>query len=192
MLTYLENYLDLRKSFVFYGAYHHNWKNQVVHVLFVPVIFTTALSFLARLPIAGGVNVSHLVAAFYAFSFMKMEPVAGALYAPVIVVMEYLGSQVLIHHVLTSIGLHTLGWAAQILAHRVAEGRQPAFTEDPLQAVHAAVFFVWLEVLFLLGYRPAEKAELNKLIKKRIAKMNALEAAGRAPTTKVTPNKRRS
>ncbi|KAG5491359.1 hypothetical protein JIQ42_01258 [Leishmania sp. Namibia] len=192
MLAYVENYFDLRKSFVFYGAYHHNWKNQMIHVLFVPVIFTTALSFLARVPITGGVDLSHIVAAFYAISFIKMEPVAGALYLPVIAAMEYLGSKVLFNRVPTSIGIHVLGWAAQILGHKLAEGRQPAFTEDPPQAFHAAVFFVWLEVLFFLGYRPAEKAELEKLIRKRIANMNTVEATGKTPSAKGTPKTVRS
>ncbi|KPA86556.1 hypothetical protein ABB37_00693 [Leptomonas pyrrhocoris] len=177
MLAYLDNYFNLKKSFVFYGSYHHTPINQLVHVIFVPAIFTTAMSFVARIPITDKVNLSHVVAAFYAISFLKMEPVAGALYAPVIGAMEYLGSQVLIHHVPGSIAVHLLGWTAQIFAHTYAEGRQPAFTEDPFQAIHAAVFFVWLELLFYLGYRPSEKEELGKLVKARIAKMNAEDAA---------------
>ncbi|KAK7200884.1 hypothetical protein NESM_000147200 [Novymonas esmeraldas] len=176
MLAYQANYFNLKKSFVFYGAYHNNWQNQIVHVLFVPAIFTTALSFLARVPIAGDVNLSHVVAAFYAVSFIMMEPLAGAMYAPVIGAMEYLASRVLLHHVPTSIAIHLFGWVTQIVAHKYAEGRQPAFTEDPLQAVHAAVFFVWLELLYYLGYRPSQKAELDRLIHERIAKMDEEKA----------------
>ncbi|CAJ1012398.1 putative Protein (DUF962) [Leishmania naiffi] len=189
MLAYLESYFDLRKSFVFYGAYHHQWQNQMIHVIFVPAIFTTAMSFLARVPIAGGVTLSHIIAAFYAVSFIKMEPVAGALYAPIIGAMEYLGLRVLINHVPISIAIHALGWGVQIMGHKFLEGRQPAFMEDPLQAIHAALLFVWLEVLFFLGYRPAMKAELDKLIKVQIEKMNAAEKAGKAPIIKVAPKK---
>lgn len=183
MLAYLDNYFNLKKSFVFYGSYHHNWMNQMVHVIFVPAIFTTAMSFIARIPITDKVNLSHIVAAFYAVSFLKMEPVAGALYAPVIGAMEYLGSRVLINYVPVSIAIHLLGWVAQIVAHKRAEGRQPAFMEDPLQAIHAAVFFVWLELLFYLGYRPSEKEELERLVKERIAKMNAEDTAKSAKDT---------
>ncbi|CAG9582810.1 Protein_of_unknown_function_(DUF962)_-_putative [Leishmania major strain Friedlin] len=189
MLAYLENYFDLRKSFVFYGAYHHKRSNQLIHVIFVPVIFTTAMSFLARVPITGGVNLSHIVTAFYTVSFIKMEPSAGTLYAPMIAAMEYLGSRVLIRHVPVSIGMHVLGWAAQIVGHKFIEGRQPAFMEDPLQAIHAAVFFVWLEVLFFLGYRPAMKAELEKAIKERIAAMNAVKKTEKAPCVEAAPKK---
>ncbi|KPI90754.1 hypothetical protein ABL78_0190 [Leptomonas seymouri] len=176
MHAYLENYFNLKKSFVFYGSYHRNWMNQMVHIVFVPAIFTTALSFIARIPITDKINLSHIVAAFYAISFLKMEPLAGALYAPVIGAMEYLGSQVLIHYVPASVAVHLIGWVAQILAHKLVEGRQPAFREDPFQAFHAAVFFVWLEVLFQLGYRPLEKEELEKLVKEQVAKMDAKNA----------------
>lgn len=187
MLAYLENYFNLKKSFVFYGSYHHIWQNQMVHVIFVPAIFTTAMSFLARVPITGKVNLSHIVTAFYAVSFIKMEPVAGALYAPVLAAMEYLGAQVLVNHVPTSIAIHVFSWVTQILAHKFAEGRAPAFREDPLQALHAAVFFVWLEVLYALGYRPSQRAELEKLVAERIAKMDAAEAASKKATTDATP-----
>lgn len=180
MLAYLENYFNLKKSFVFYGAYHHNWANQLVHVIFVPAIFTTALSFAARVPITDKVNLSHIAAAFYAVSFLKMEPIAGALYAPVIGAMEYLASSVLVHHVPLSIGINIVSWIAQIISHKCAEGRQPAFTEDPFQAIHAAVFFVWLELLYSLGYRPSQRAELEKLVKARIAQMDAEGAAASA------------
>ncbi|KAG5492871.1 hypothetical protein JKF63_01451 [Porcisia hertigi] len=189
MLAYLGNYFNLKKSFVFYGAYHHQWVNQIIHVLFVPAIFATALSFIARVPITGDINLSHIVAAFYSVSFIKMEPIAGALYAPIIAAMEYLAVRVLVHHVPMSIGIHLLGWATQILGHKFAEGRQPAFREDPLQAIHAAVFFVWLEVLFFLGYRPAEKAELEKLVKERIRMMNVVEGAAEVPKVNAAPKK---
>lgn len=186
MLAYLENYFNLKKSFIFYGAYHHNSVNQIVHVLFVPAIFTTALSFLARVPITDTISLSHVVAAFYALSFLKMEPIAGALYAPVIGVMEYFASTVLVHHVPFSIAMHAVAWVAQIVAHKYAEGREPAFMEDPLEAVHAAVFFVWLELLFALGYRPSKKVELEKLVKERIAEMNAEEREKAAKASAAT------
>ncbi|GET92976.1 hypothetical protein, unknown function [Leishmania tarentolae] len=190
MLAYLENYFDLRKSFVFYGAYHRKWPNQMIHVIFVPAIFTTAMSFLAHVRIGGEVNLSHIITAFYAVSFIKMEPIAGTLYAPMIAFMEYLGSRVLINHVPASIGIHVLSWAAQIVGHKFIEGRQPAFMEDPLQAIHAAVFFVWLEVLFFLGYRPSMKAELEKMIEERVAQMSAMMKADKVPSVVEAPKRK--
>lgn len=179
MWTYLENYFNLKKSFVFYGSYHHEWRNQIVHVLFVPTIFTTALGFASTMKITDTVNVSHVVAGFYALSFIIMEPLAGTLYAPVIAGMQYIGENICAPNVAVSAAVHVFAWAAQIFAHKFFEHRAPAFTEDPLQAIHAAVFFVWLEVLYALGYRPKERDELNALVRQRMAKMDAEEAAAK-------------
>ncbi|CAD2216567.1 hypothetical protein AGDE_01646 [Angomonas deanei] len=177
MWTYLENYFNLKKSFVFYGAYHSEWRNQFVHVVFVPLIFSSALSFAARLEITPTLNASHIVAVFYAASFIVMEPIAGALYAPLIAGMQYLGQHFFYDHVPLAIGVHLFGWAVQIFGHAFLERRKPAFMEDPFQAIHSAVFFVWLEVLYMLGYRPSEKKKLDELIKQRIATMEAEGAA---------------
>lgn len=180
MWGYLENYFNLRKSFVFYGSYHHEWRNQLVHVTFVPAIFTTALSFLCRVKLTPSVDLSHVVATFYAGSFICMEPCAGILYAPVIAGMQLLASRVCSKHVTASVAVHLIGWIIQVLAHKYFEGRAPAFLEDPLQAIHAAVFFVWLEVLYYLGYRPKERDELDALVVERIAKLDAEAAAKKA------------
>lgn len=186
MAAYLKNYFNLEKSFVFYGSYHMNRCNQFIHVIFVPIIFTTSMSFIARIPITEKVNLSHVVSAFYALSFIVMEPVAGVLYAPVIGLMEYIGSTICVQNAPLSIAAHVIGWVAQIVAHKKAEGRQPAFTEDPLQAIHAAVFFVWLEVLFYFGYDRAKRQQLEELVGKRIADMKRREKSSEGQR-KVTP-----
>jgi uncharacterized membrane protein YGL010W len=43
------------------------------------------------------------------------------------------------------------------------EGRAPALLDSLLQSLVLAVFFVWLEVLFFLGYRP----ELHKRLQSK-------------------------
>ncbi len=49
------------------------------------------------------------------------------------------------------------------MGHKVFEGRAPAFTKDPLQAVVLAPFFVFAEFLFALGLFPklAKKLEID-------------------------------
>jgi uncharacterized membrane protein YGL010W len=127
-----------------------------VHVIFAPAIFTTAMSVIARIPITGNFNLFHIGAAFYAASLLKMEPVAGTLNAPVIGAMEYLGSQMFIPYVPANTAAHLLGRVSQALTHKCAQGRQPAFTEDPFQTIHTAVFFVCMELLFYPRYRTRE------------------------------------
>ena len=162
------NYFDLRKSFPFYGSYHHEWRNQVIHVVFVPIIFTTALTFGSFVKLPGGVSLSDVTAVFYAISFIKMEPTAGLLYAPVIGLMHHLGTNALANNMPLAIGLHVAGWLAQFAAHAWFERRKPALMDNLAQSLHAAVFFVWLELLFALGYKPALFKELQALVRDRM------------------------
>ena len=173
----LGNYFDLKKSFPFYGAYHNEGRNQLIHVCCVPFIWATALCFVrdVRIPgtegiFSGGLKLPDAVAAFYAGSFLIMDPVAGALYAPVLYALHHFGTVTLANHVPIAVGIHVFGWVAQFIGHGVFEGRKPALFDNLLQSIHAAVFFVWLEVLFALGYRPALRKELDALVKKEMAK----------------------
>lgn len=169
----LSNYFDLRQSFPFYGAYHNETRNQIIHCVFVPVIFTTALTFGSFVKLGStGFTLSDAAAAFYATSFVKMEVTAGLLYAPVIGAMHHIGTRLLPAHLPLAVGLHALGWILQFIGHGVFEGRKPALLDNLLQSLHASVFFVWLEILFAFGYRPKLKRELNQLVAQRIAQLN--------------------
>lgn len=172
-INYVKKYFNLEESFVFYGAYHNEKRNQLVHILFVPVIFTTALAFVSKWRIgSGSLNVSHIAASFYGLSFVCMEPLAGVLYLPLIAGMRHVGEAAAANKYLPICGaLHLVGWVSQVLAHRLFEGEQPAFMEDPFQALHSAVFFVWLEVLYKLGYRRDQHKKLQELIDLRIKEL---------------------
>lgn len=167
-MSAIGDYFDLRKSFPFYGSYHNEKRNQMLHVMFVPVIYTTTLTFAGNVGLWGSVSLADAAATFYAVSFIKMEPVAGLLYAPVIGLMHHVGTRVLADKMQLAVGLHLLGWFTQFFGHAVFEKRKPALIDNLFQSVHAAVFFVWLELLFALGYRPALKKELQTLIDARI------------------------
>ncbi|CUG92653.1 transmembrane protein, putative [Bodo saltans] len=169
----MENYFNLKKSFVFYGAYHNEYRNQLIHVVGIPAIFTTALHFASKVPLVGGFNLSDLTAVFYATSFIKMEPVAGLLYAPLIFGMHYLANKTLQGQTSLAIAIHVGGWIAQFIGHGLFERRAPALLDNLGQAIHAAVFFAWLEVLFFLGYRPKLQKELKVLIDAEVKKFQA-------------------
>lgn len=170
-MTSLSDYLSLKKSFVFYGSYHAETRNKLIHMVFVPCIYTTALTFLSRVPLPFGIpgTAADACAATYALTFLAMEPTAGLLYAPVIGAMHHVGTSILTRNLNLAIGIHAVGWICQFIGHGVFEGRKPALLDNLLQSVHAAVFFVWLEFLFMLGYKPKLKAELDALIAAKIA-----------------------
>jgi len=90
--------------------------------------------------------------------------------------------------------IHGLSWIAQFLGHGLAEGRAPALKDNFIAgafvnvnfpslinlvhqcllsslAVVLAPFFVHLEVLFYLGYRPAMRKRITNEIGKQVAKI---------------------
>ena len=104
-----------------------------------------------------------------------MEPVAGALLAPLLI-----GGAAWGNHLTSTYGpianywaagLHVFSWVAQFIGHGVFEGRAPALLDNLVQAIFLAPFFVWMEILFFLGYRPELKARLDKAVEQEIRKV---------------------
>lgn len=94
----------------------------------------------------------------------------------------------------TAAAVHTFSWIAQFLGHGFAEGRAPALLDNLLggketprtwilspyvvpflSAVVLAPFFVHLEILFALGYRPTMHKRINNAIGKEIARIRKAE-----------------
>eukprot|EP00756_Hemistasia_phaeocysticola_P000563 Hpha_TRINITY_DN10403_c0_g1::TRINITY_DN10403_c0_g1_i1::g.193356::m.193356 len=166
----LSTYFDIRKSFPFYAAYHREWRNVLIHVACVPAIATTTLYFLSHVKVPlgslGKVSFADILITAYGGSFLFMEPIAGTLYLPALYGMRELGTKTLAGHRELAILINVVSWIAQFIGHGLFEGRKPALMDSFGQSVHAAVFFVWLEVLFFLGYRPALKKELDEAAQK--------------------------
>ena len=58
---------------------------------------------------------------------------------------------------------HVLSWYMQIHpGHIIFEKSKPALTDSVVQAFATAPFFVWLEFLFVCGYRPKLRAEITE------------------------------
>ena len=173
----LANYLDVRKSYPFYGAYHDEWRNELIHLVGVPTLFTTAMSFIHKTGALATINgqeitAAHVTTVVYATSFIKMEPIAGMLYAPVLLGMGYLATTKMQNTKLW-VTVHILAWIAQFIGHGFFEKRKPALLDNLGQSIHSAVFFVWLEFLFFLGYKPALRKELKAMVKVQKAKFTS-------------------
>ncbi len=69
-----------------------------------------------------------------------------------------------------AIGAHLASWIAQFVGHGIFEGRAPALLDNLVQAVFLAPLFVWLEILFALGYRPGLRARLEKAVQADVSK----------------------
>ncbi|KAF2769502.1 DUF962-domain-containing protein, partial [Teratosphaeria nubilosa] len=179
--------LNLEKQLLFYGAYHHDPVNVGIHITFVPILLLTGFLFGTNSPAIPlpewatipnlPANVGTIACLVYLSLYILMEPIAGAMLAPLL-----LGGTAYANHLTSTygmkanyiaIGVHVVSWLVQFVGHGVFEGRAPALLDNLVQAIFLAPFFVWLEVLFFFGYRPELKSRLDQAISQEIAKVKA-------------------
>ncbi|GAV85230.1 DUF962 domain-containing protein [Cephalotus follicularis] len=129
--------LDLEKHFAFYGAYHRNPVNIVIHTLFVwPILFTSLVLFYFIPPVYNLSQVGFLPSGFFDQRYLAAR----------------LGFSLAWKVVLAA---QLFCWTGQFLGHGVFEKRAPALLDNLAQAFLMAPFFVLLEVLQTLsGYEP--------------------------------------
>ncbi|KND90164.1 putative endoplasmic reticulum membrane protein [Tolypocladium ophioglossoides CBS 100239] len=187
--------LDLEKHLTFYGAYHHNSVNVAIHMVCVPLILVSAFCMatytgtLIHTPAWLAVpyldlNLGTIAALLYAALYVLLEPVAGFVLAAFCV-----GSAAFANHLrmedsgLTfqvALAVHVVSWIAQFVGHGAFEGRAPALLDNLVQALFLAPMFVWLEVLFKLGYRKELQNRVEKQVQVEIAKFRAESKNGKA------------
>ncbi|KAG0270248.1 hypothetical protein BGZ96_006336, partial [Linnemannia gamsii] len=76
--------------------------------------------------------------------------------------------------------IHGVAWIAQFIGHGVFEKRAPKLTENLVQALVLAPYFVVWELLFIVGYRPQLKKELDVLVDIDVKAFRAKKAAMKA------------
>ena len=184
----------LHRSFVFYGSYHNNPVNQLIHIVFVWAIlyssfvmlrWTPALSN-AQLPLPTAIksilpqgttfplNAQALVAGLYFLWYAAVEPDGFAGYiCCALVAAGYVGANVVVQlygddAFKWSRALHILSWVSQFIGHGAFEGRSPALLQNFFQAFAMAPLFVVMEVMFAVGYRPDFRARAQVDIDKQI------------------------
>lgn len=82
-----------------------------------------------------------------------------------------------------AIGVEIFSWVAQFIGHGVYEGRAPALLDNLVQALVLAPFFVFMEMLFICGYRPELQKRVNEAVSKEILKFRQ-DKAGRVKNGK--------
>lgn len=111
-----------------------------------------------------------------------MEPVAGAMIAPLIVGGTAYGNYLTSEYGSTAntwaAAINVVCWIAQFVGHGKFEGRAPALLDNLVQALFLAPFFVWFEVLFALGYRPDLKRRLDTAVEEEIRKFKGKQEKG--------------
>ncbi|KAL9433554.1 hypothetical protein AB3S75_028398 [Citrus x aurantiifolia] len=169
--------LDLEKHFAFYGAYHSNPINVLIHTLFVWPILFSALIFLHFTPsvcdfsdkvsfLPCGLfghalvfNLGFLFTLIYASFYFCLDKKAGSL-AALLCFACWVGASLLSNRLgfslawKVAVAAQLICWTGQFLGHGIFEKRAPALLDNLIQALLMAPFFVLLEVLQVFGYEP--------------------------------------
>jgi uncharacterized membrane protein YGL010W len=174
---------NFHHQFVKYGEFHNNKVNQAIHMVFVPAILWSAQVWLAGTPSFATwrfsdvlpVNAALVGTGIYAGYYIALHKPLGTMISPVLFGLLYAANK---FHSVTNLPfglspnqaatvLHVTSWIFQILGHKIFEGRAPAFTKDPIQAMVLAPFFVFCEFLFGLGFFKSLAKKLNTDISKK-------------------------
>ncbi|KAF8887196.1 hypothetical protein BD779DRAFT_1672944 [Infundibulicybe gibba] len=187
--------LDVDTQMMFYGAYHSNRINVIIHIICVLMLFWSFQVLATLLPVplvipsihytineylVFDLNVAAIHAGFYLTYYSLLEPFAAFLYAPQLC-LSLLTATAFSQHPgsIRQAGIiHTLAWVAQFLGHGLTEGRAPALVDNIVGAVVLAPFFVHLEILFGLGYRPDMHTRIKKEIHKEITRIQMPQGNG--------------
>ncbi|CAK7268392.1 hypothetical protein SEPCBS57363_003070 [Sporothrix epigloea] len=181
--------LDLEKHLVFYGAYHHNKYNIVIHMVCVPLILASGLWMAGNsptlIPLPSWLTIPNLPlnlctisALLWGSLYVLLEPVAGTALAIMCLGTAAIGNFALTHfdaRTVTSYAAatHIACWILQFVGHGKFEGRAPALLDNLFQAIFLAPLFVWLELLFAFGYRQELQGRVDREVVKEIAKFRA-------------------
>ncbi|KAI9277171.1 hypothetical protein BDA99DRAFT_456773 [Phascolomyces articulosus] len=185
----MSDIFSLKKQLVVYGAHHNNKVNVAIHMVFVPVIFWTALVFGAKTgPLISGVprflkpfgpNLSFFTVVGYHLYYAVLDPVASTLAAPFLYGMCYTATKFEKNNsnaLTLALTGHIAAWIFQFIGHGVHEKRSPKLMDNLVQALVSAPYFVFFEVLFKLGYRPKLRQEVQAEVDKDIAEFRAKKA----------------
>ncbi|KAF4619744.1 hypothetical protein D9613_005385 [Agrocybe pediades] len=183
---------NVEKQLAFYGAYHSNKVNVLIHICCVPLILWSFQALVAPLKVPGflptyyyrindylvfDVNWATIMGVIYLAYYFMLEPLAAFLYTPqmAMMVMSATAFSQKPGYFSQAVAVHAICWIAQFIGHGVAEKRAPALLDNLIGAVVLAPFFVHLELLYGVGYRPEMHKRVNNAIGKEIARIRKEE-----------------
>lgn len=187
LCTRTRRILDLDEQFAFYASYHTHRLNQAIHFVCIPALLWSALVLLdATQPlgtVAGAIpiNASAIAAAIYAGYYVALDrrSVYGVASAVLVAALHAsarsfrAAAGVRGAPLPVALGVHLAGWTAQLLGHKVFEGRQPALAENLAQALLMAPHFALVEGWFALGLRADLRARVEPAVRRRLAEFAA-------------------
>jgi uncharacterized membrane protein YGL010W len=119
-------------------------------------------------------NIGTLLCIAYSALYILLEPIAGSALSVLLFAGTAYGKYLTSVHGMSANFWAVCGfvaaWIAQFVGHGLFEGRAPALLDNLFQALFLAPLFVWLELLFALGYRPELRNRVEKMVIQDIAK----------------------
>jgi len=169
----------------FYGAYHSTIGNQIIHVIFVPILLITAFSLLSFVPLLmRPVKLVWFASSYfhtntplfigyllmYPATYIYIDFFSGLTWLPM-GAFVWIMAMYLVDTMKCSLAtlalVHICSWLTQFVGHAIIEKRQPALVDNLYNSIVLAPFFVWFEtVLFPLGY--GNSAGLKRSITRKI------------------------
>jgi len=183
---------DTLQQLAFYGAYHSHPINILIHIICIPFIMWSFQVLTYDLPrptflpqvhydlnnyLKFEVTYGTLQGLFWLVYYYMLEPSAALLYTPQ-AILSILTANAFAQrpdHLSTALIVHIACWVAQFIGHGFAEGRSPALLDNLVGALVLAPFFVHMEILFKLGYKPATYRQLQNDVGVEIAKFRKIE-----------------
>jgi uncharacterized membrane protein YGL010W len=190
-----------------YAPYHQNKWNILIHIICVPIIFWTVLVWLSvygtvtfadvsfgLLSHPFPVNFAFIATTVYALFYILLEPVAGITVSIILYALCYTANiyAATPYAAFNAVIIHVVCWILQFIGHGVAEGRAPALFDSFVQALLLAPIFVWLEILFKLGYRPQLHKQIVENAQKDIDAWKKRKSSGQVGKTKTTTKVRKA
>ncbi|KAL3924540.1 MAG: hypothetical protein SGARI_006014 [Bacillariaceae sp.] len=170
------------EALAFYGVYHRYGWNQFIHFFGVPGILWSLMIFMMHVKLPGSImgheiNYGNALAVIYGLYYLKIDPIGGLLYAPLLVGFYWSAYKLyLLDQKVAAVEVgeenvpwygsgkilkfaavaHFLSWYVQIaIGHYMIEGAQPASKENLGAALTVAPLFAFYEGLWLLGVNTA-------------------------------------
>lgn len=163
-------------SFAFYSAYHKNNTNKIIHIITIPIIIYTIFIWAAYLSIYQLNNINNesyiyinagLIIMISYFTIYALMDGLWSLPYFIYIFMLYIFATYSTYHIpymgLWAIIIHIFAWILQFIGHGVFEGRKPALCDSVGQAICMAPYFVYVEILFMLGQRGYFKKYIDDL-----------------------------
>ncbi|XP_009757264.1 2-hydroxy-palmitic acid dioxygenase mpo1 isoform X2 [Nicotiana tabacum] len=149
---------DVEKQFAFYGAYHSNPVNFLIHMVFVgPIFFTALILFYFTPPLLNstpiqlyedscflGLNLGFLFTLIYALFYVYLDKKAGSL-AALLCLLYWVSSSFVAHYLGFSLAWKVVlvaqlfCWTGLVIGHGVFEALWTFTGYEPYPGFHAKV-----------------------------------------------------